>query len=136
MLKLKHTLNQLNIGLAHTTTEGDMSIVHEAKQMPAGHFSKRMAIKLICDFYSKFVEFRNKFTSETTRHNIFNLAIPRCTKIRPHLDTRLDGKCYGPTNKKLASYIKNLFGNNSSSSSAAKHWASSETLGLEQNQGA
>lgn len=135
MLKLKHILNELNFGLVHTTTEGGMSIVHETKQMPAGHFSKRMAIKLSRDFHSKLVEFRNSFISATTRHNIFNLAIPRFTEIRPRLDPHLDGKCYGPTNEKLASYTKKIFGSNNSSS-ASKRWASSETPGLEQNEGA
>ena len=101
-------------------------------------------------------------SGEATRHNILKLAIPDFIEIRPELDPRLDdimqrafkrdrekryqtaqnmltalemflyGKGYGPTNEKLASYIKDLFGNNSSS--AAKRWALGETPGLEQDE--
>jgi len=100
-------------------------------------------------------------SGEATRHNILKLAIPDFIEIRPELDPRLDdimqrafqrdrekryqtaqnmltalemflyGTGYGPTNEKLASYIKDLFGNNSSS--AAKRWALGETPGLEQD---
>ena len=93
--------------------------------------------------------------------NILKLAIPDFTEIRPEVEPSLDdimqrafqrdrekryqtaqnmltalemflyGKGYGPTNEKLASYIKDLFGNNSSS--AAKRWALGETPGLEQD---
>ena len=41
-----------------------MGIVYEAKQMGAGHFSKRVAIKLIREEYSKIEEFRNNFIGE------------------------------------------------------------------------
>ena len=100
-------------------------------------------------------------TGEATRKNILELTIPDFLEMRPNLDPRLDdilqhafqrdrdkryqtaqsmltalevflyGEGYGPTNEKLASYIHDLFGNNSSS--AAKRWASGDTPGLEQN---
>lgn len=100
-------------------------------------------------------------SGEATRSNILKLAIPDFTEIRPEVEPSLDdimqrafqrdrekryqtaqnmltalemflyGKGYGPTNEKLASYIKDLFGNNSSS--AAKRWALGETPGLEQD---
>jgi len=100
-------------------------------------------------------------SGEATRSNILKLAIPDFTEIRREVEPSLDdimqrafqrdrekryqtaqnmltalemflyGKGYGPTNEKLASYIKDLFGNNSSS--AAKRWALGETPGLEQD---
>jgi serine/threonine protein kinase len=101
-------------------------------------------------------------TGEATRKNILELTIPEFTEMRPDLDPRLDdilqhafqrdrdkrfqtaqsmltalevflyGEGYGPTNEKLASYMKDLFGKNSNS--AAKRWAKGETPGLEQDE--
>ena len=41
-----------------------MGVVYEAKQMGAGPFSKRVAIKLIREKYSKIEAFRNNFIGE------------------------------------------------------------------------
>ncbi len=98
-------------------------------------------------------------TSQITRRNILELPIPDFTTKRGNLDPRLDdilqrafqrnrdkrfpsaqimltaleiflyGEGYGPTNEKLASYTKDLFGTDGSS--AAKRWAAGQTPGLE-----
>ncbi len=62
--KLKHIFNELHFELVRTIAEGGMGIVYEAKQMGAGDFSKRVAIKLIREEYSKIEEFRNNFIGE------------------------------------------------------------------------
>lgn len=100
--KLKQISNQLHFELVHTIAEGGMGMLHEAKQMGTGHSSQRAEIKLIRG-------------SMPTAREVFIRAIS-----------------YRPTNVKLASYIKDLFGNNSSS--AAKRWALSEAPGLEQDE--
>ena len=99
-------------------------------------------------------------SEEATRKNILGLTIPDFTEMRSDLDPRLDdilqhafqrdrskrfqsaqqmltalelflyGDGYGPTNEKLASYITDLFGKNSSG--AAMRWNLGETPGLEQ----
>jgi serine/threonine-protein kinase len=93
-----------------------------------------------------------------TRKNILELSIPDFTEMRRDLDPRLDdilqrgltrdrmkrfqsaqhmltalevflyGEGYGPTNEKLAYYIKDLF--SESGSTAAMRWASGITPGL------
>jgi serine/threonine protein kinase len=103
-------------------------------------------------------------TSEATRQNILELTIPDFTQRRADLDPRLNellqrafqrdrnkrfqnaqsmltalemflyGDGYGPTNEKLASYIKDLFGPNGNH--AAQRWAAGQTPGIELNQGA
>ena len=64
MSKIKHIFNELHFELVNTIAEGGMGIVYEAKQMGAGHFSKRVAIKLVREEYSKIEEFRNNFIGE------------------------------------------------------------------------
>ena len=64
MPKIKHIFNELHFELVNTIAEGGMGIVYEAKQMGAGHFSKRVAIKLVREEYSKIEEFRNNFIGE------------------------------------------------------------------------
>lgn len=101
-------------------------------------------------------------SEEATRKNILGLTIPDFTEMRSDLDPRLDDilqhafqrdrskrfqsaqqmltalelflYCdgYGPTNEKLASYITDLFGKNSSG--AAMRWNLGETPGLEQDE--
>ena len=101
-------------------------------------------------------------SEEATRKNILGLTIPDFTEMRSDLDPRLDdilqhafqrdrskrfqtarqmftalevflyGDGYGPTNEKLASYITDLFGKNSSG--AAMRWNLGETPGLEQDE--
>ena len=56
MSHIKHIFNELHFEIVHTIAEGGMGIVYEAKQMGAGHFSKRVAIKLIREEYSKIEE--------------------------------------------------------------------------------
>jgi eukaryotic-like serine/threonine-protein kinase len=62
--KLKHIFSELHFELVRTIAEGGMGIVYEAKQMGSGNFSKRVAIKLIREEYSKIEEFRNNFIGE------------------------------------------------------------------------
>ena len=103
MPKLQYASNELHFGLVHTIAQGRIGMLQRAKQMGAGHFSKRSTINLI------------RQSILTARKVILN------------------DKDYRPTNAKLAIYIKDLLGNNSSSS-VAKRWALSETPGLEQNE--
>jgi len=97
---------------------------------------------------------------EHTRANILKLGIPDFTEIRDDIDARLDeiiqyglkrnrekryqsarqmltvlelflyGKGYGPTNEKLAAYMKDLFGERGDG--AARRWADGSTPGIEQ----
>ena len=99
---LKQISNELHFELVHTIAEGGMGMLHEVKQMGTGHSSQRAESKLIRG-------------SMHTAREVFIRAIS-----------------YRPTNVKLATYIKDLFGNNSSS--AAKRWALSEAPGLEQDE--
>jgi serine/threonine-protein kinase len=64
MPKLKHIFNELHFELVHTIAEGGMGIVYEAKQRGPDQFSKRVAIKLIREEFSKIEEFRNNFIGE------------------------------------------------------------------------
>ncbi|HKK18329.1 MAG TPA: serine/threonine-protein kinase, partial [Opitutales bacterium] len=96
---------------------------------------------------------------EHTRENILKLSIPDFTEIRSDIDVRLDdilqcglkrdrdkryqtarqmltalevflySKGYGPTNEKLAAYMKDLLGNNGRE--AARRWAEESTPGIE-----
>ena len=102
VLKLKQISIELHFDLVHTIAEGGMGMLHEAKQMGTRHSSQRAEIKLIRG-------------SMLTAREVFIRVIG-----------------YRPTNVKLASYIKDLFSNNSSS--AAKRWALSEAPGLEQDE--
>jgi len=96
-----------------------------------------------------------------TRRNILELTIPNFTERRPDVDEKLNGILqrgfqrdrdtryqsaqamlmalevflygdgYGPTNEKLAIYIRDLFG--SDGRNAAERWSAGKTPGLEQN---
>lgn len=97
---------------------------------------------------------------EHTRKNILNLTIPDFCELRPDIDHRLDdilqlglkrdrekryqsaqqmltalevflyGKGYGPTNEKLAAYMKDLFGDEGLS--ASERWSKGSTPGIRQ----
>lgn len=97
---------------------------------------------------------------EHTRKNILKLNIPDFCEIRPEIDVRLEdilqcglrrdrdkryqtaqkmltalemflyGDGYGPTNEKLAAYMKDLFGN--TGSDAAQRWTDGSTPGITQ----
>lgn len=97
---------------------------------------------------------------EHTRKNILNLTIPDFIEMRPDIDVRLEdilqcglkrdrnkryqsaqhmltalemflyGKGYGPTNEKLAAYMKDLFGEQGLA--AADRWAKGSTPGIKQ----
>jgi serine/threonine protein kinase len=62
--KFKHIFTELHYELVRTIAEGGMGIVYEAKQMGSGNFTKRVAIKLIREEYSKIKEFRDNFVGE------------------------------------------------------------------------
>ena len=64
MTKLKKIQSELHFEIVKTIAEGGMGVVYEAKQMGAGPFSKRVAIKLIREKYSKIEAFRNNFIGE------------------------------------------------------------------------
>jgi serine/threonine-protein kinase len=99
--------------------------------------------------------------AESTRRNILELKIPGFMELRPGIDARLEailqrgfqrerearyqtaqamltalelflyGDGYGPTNEKLAIYIKDLFGEDGFE--ASDRWNSGTTPGLDQN---
>jgi serine/threonine-protein kinase len=62
--KLKKIQSELHFEIVNTIAEGGMGVVYEAKQMGAGPFCKRVAIKLIREKYSKIEAFRNNFIGE------------------------------------------------------------------------
>ena len=64
MAKLKKIQSELHFEIVNTIAEGGMGVVYEAKQIGAGPFSKRVAIKLIREKYSKIEAFRNNFIGE------------------------------------------------------------------------
>ncbi len=64
MSKLNHIFEQLHFELIRVIAEGGMGIVYEGRQHGAGNFSKRVAIKLIREEYSKIKEFRSNFIGE------------------------------------------------------------------------
>ncbi|WP_269523477.1 serine/threonine protein kinase [Coraliomargarita parva] len=64
MAKMKHIFNELHIELTRCIAEGGMGVVYEALQRGAGQFTKRIAIKLIREEYSRIAEFRNNFVGE------------------------------------------------------------------------
>ncbi|MDG1668805.1 MAG: serine/threonine-protein kinase [Opitutae bacterium] len=64
MAKLKKIQSELHFEIVNTIAEGGMGVVYEAKQMGAGPFCKRVAIKLIREKYSKIEAFRNNFIGE------------------------------------------------------------------------
>lgn len=64
MSTLKHISNELNFELIRIIAEGGMGIVYEAHQNGVGNFSKRVAVKLIREEYSKIEEFRSNFIGE------------------------------------------------------------------------
>ncbi|MEM8868268.1 MAG: serine/threonine-protein kinase [Verrucomicrobiota bacterium] len=61
---MKHIFSELHYELVSVIAEGGMGIVYEARQQGAGQFSKRVAIKLIREEYSKIAEFRSNFVGE------------------------------------------------------------------------
>ncbi|MEO0509485.1 MAG: serine/threonine-protein kinase [Verrucomicrobiota bacterium] len=61
---MKHIFDDLHLAIVRTIAEGGMGVVYEAQQKGAGHFEKRVAIKLIREEYSKIEEFRNNFIGE------------------------------------------------------------------------
>jgi len=61
---LKHIFNEHRIELVRVIAEGGMGIVYEGYQHGAGHFTKRVAAKLIREEYSKIEEFRSNFIGE------------------------------------------------------------------------
>lgn len=64
MSHIKHIFNELHFELVRVIAEGGMGIVYEGAQKGAGHFVKRVAVKLIREEYSKIEEFRNNFVGE------------------------------------------------------------------------
>lgn len=64
MSKLRHIFSELRFELTRVIAEGGMGIVYEGEQHGSGDFSKRVAIKLIREEYSKINEFRNNFIGE------------------------------------------------------------------------
>ncbi|MEN8724994.1 MAG: serine/threonine-protein kinase [Lentimonas sp.] len=61
---LKHIFDELRFELTSVLAEGGMGIVYDGIQHGAGNFSKRVAIKLIREEYSKIEEFRSNFVGE------------------------------------------------------------------------
>ena len=61
---MRHIFNELHFEVVRVIAEGGMGIVYEAQQNGAGNFTKRIAIKLIREEYSKINEFRNNFIGE------------------------------------------------------------------------
>jgi len=102
-------------------------------------------------------------TEEMTRRNILEMTIPDFYEMRPDIDPRLNdllqlgltrdrekrfqtaqsmltslerfiyGDGYGPTNEKLAFYLRDLYGEEGDN--AARRWASGATPGLESEDG-
>jgi len=64
VVKLKHIFDELRFELTGVIAEGGMGIVYDGLQHGAGNFSKRVAVKLIREEYSKIDEFRNNFVGE------------------------------------------------------------------------
>ncbi|MEN8861772.1 MAG: serine/threonine-protein kinase [Lentimonas sp.] len=64
MSHLKHIFDELRFELTSVLAEGGMGIVYDGIQHGAGNFSKRVAIKLIREEYSKIEEFRSNFVGE------------------------------------------------------------------------
>lgn len=64
MSHLKHIFDELHFELTEVLAEGGMGIVYDGTQRGAGNFSKRVAIKLIREEYSKIEEFRRNFIGE------------------------------------------------------------------------
>ncbi|MGB0408732.1 MAG: serine/threonine protein kinase [Opitutales bacterium] len=64
MAQLKHIFNELHLEIVRIIAEGGMGVVYEARQKGAGHFQKRVAVKLIREEYSKIEEFRKNFIGE------------------------------------------------------------------------
>ncbi|MGJ8651663.1 MAG: serine/threonine protein kinase [Opitutaceae bacterium] len=64
MSQLKHIFDEIRYELTSVIAEGGMGIVYDALQHGSGNFSKRVAIKLIREEYSKIEEFRNNFVGE------------------------------------------------------------------------
>jgi len=62
--KLKQIFDQMHFELLRVIAEGGMGIVYEAKQLGAGNFTKRVAVKLIREEYSKIQAFRSNFIGE------------------------------------------------------------------------
>lgn len=61
---MTHIFDELHLEIVRVIAEGGMGIVYEAQQKGAGHFEKRVAVKLIREEYSKIEEFRNNFIGE------------------------------------------------------------------------
>lgn len=102
--------------------------------------------------------FEDEYDDAQTRNNILELKLPKFSEIRPEIDPRLEamlekgfardrdaryqsahemlytlemylyGDGYGPTNEKLAAYMKDLFGE--SGASASDNWTHGTTPGL------
>jgi len=64
MAKLKHIFNELHFELARVVAEGGMGVVYEGLQHGSGGFSKRVAVKLIREEYSRIEAFRKNFVGE------------------------------------------------------------------------
>ncbi len=64
MSQLKHIFDELHFELTRVIAAGGMGIVYDGFQHGAGQFSKRVAIKLIREEYSKIEEFRSNFVGE------------------------------------------------------------------------
>ncbi len=61
---LKNIHNEFHYELTRKIFEGGMGVVYEAVQQGAGHFRKRVAIKLIREEYSSIPEFQKNFIGE------------------------------------------------------------------------
>ncbi|ADE54217.1 serine/threonine protein kinase [Coraliomargarita akajimensis] len=64
MPPLKHIFQEIRLQVVRTIAAGGMGVVYEAEQHGSGQFSKRIAVKLIREEYSKIDEFRNNFIGE------------------------------------------------------------------------
>lgn len=62
--QLKNITDELRYELTSVIAEGGMGIIYDALQHGSGQFSKRVAIKLIREEYSKIKEFRSNFVGE------------------------------------------------------------------------
>ena len=63
-IHMKHIFDELHFELVRTLAEGGMGIVYEGRQRGIGQFSKRVAVKLIREEFSRIEEFRNNFIGE------------------------------------------------------------------------
>ena len=61
----ENIFGKMHFKLRQVIAEGDVRILHEARQKGEAEFVKRATVKLIREEYSKTGEFRSKFFSQT-----------------------------------------------------------------------